>query len=395
MPSGRKRSCFSMSAEKKPACRSLRVEALELRSMLSAVAGPVAPLVAEASFADLSARVVAASPLRSPGESIRMTVPALMASPEVVAGPTLSVSAEATPAGTTIVAPRTTRITDAIFAQPQDRLDSTDAAARASVARQPAVVPQIGSVATIDGLAGGSMLAGERPVAEGGWVDTRVMPSIEQRAFGDFSLTPVEHWTQPSSLPDGWLQALSPTDESNQGGFIDLTSGTGRRPIAFFHAPFDLSPGGSLGASVDGARLLGVVVPAEHAQPGSSSGVEELKTPEGSTPGLADKSNSMTPIASSGPSALPVSDSSIAMNWTGSWAASEPVSSAAAEGGFAEIDVGPGTSRPFSQTEDAPNVASGTATDPEASNSVVTEPGGDADNTGIRGDSSPQAGRSW
>ena len=130
MPSGRKRSCFSMSAEKKPACRSLRVRALELRSMLSAVAGPVAPLVAEASFADLSARVVAASPLRSPGESIRMTVPALMASPEVVAGPTLSVSAEATPAGTTIVAPRTTRITDAIFAQPQDRLDSTDAAAR-------------------------------------------------------------------------------------------------------------------------------------------------------------------------------------------------------------------------------------------------------------------------
>jgi hypothetical protein len=389
MPMGRRHSNFSMPAEKKSARRSLRVEPLELRSMLSAVVGPVAPLLADASLTDLSARV-AAYPLSNPGASIRATAQAVTASSEGVSGPMISVSAgstptESTPTATTVVTQRVARIADAIFAQPQSRSDSTDAVSPASVARQPAVALRIGSATTISVLTA-KLPAGDSSVTEGGWVDTRVVPSIEQHALGDVSLTPVEHWTMPSALPDGWMQALSQTGASDQGGFIDLNTGPGHRSIAFVHVPFDLSPGGSPGASADGVRLLGALVPTDHAQAGSSNGAEELKNPEGSAFGSVEKSGVMTPFEPSGPSALPVVDSNIATNWTGSRAAAEPVSAAsAAEGGLADIDPGPATPRSFSQTEDAPNVAPGKATDPDASNSVATEPGGD---------SSPQAGRS-
>lgn len=65
------------------------------------------------------------------------------------------------------------------------------------------------------------------------------------------------------------------------------------------------------------------------------------------------------------------------MNWTGSAAASQPVNSAA-EGGLAEIDVGPGVSRSPGQTEDAPNRAASKAADSDAAKSVEMEPDNDA-----------------
>jgi hypothetical protein len=287
----------------------------------------------------------------------------------------IAVAVEPAPTGTAIVARPVAKVADAIFAQPQGHLDGTPAADRISAALQAAADPQTGVTAATDGLSGSHVLGGGNAIAEG-LAGVKIAALTAQLPSGDESLTSIGHWTTSSSLPNDWVQEFANADGSDQGGFIDLGAGAGHRLGLSFRVPPPSPPIDTLATAPDGLRFLGAFVSAERTQPGSSAGTEGLKNPESPLLGVAERSGSMTAFEPSGPIVSPAGDANVAMNRVGSVAASAPVNSAP-EGGLAEIDVGPGTSRSPGQTE---------AAVPDAAKSVETEPDNNA------GDSAPQAG---
>jgi hypothetical protein len=390
MRTDRRSSGLSTPAGKKTACRYLRVEPLERRAMLSVFAGPVMPPVSRATLTEPSARAVVADSPKAPSELIHMTTQTTATSPEGFL--MISVAAEPAPTKAVVIAQPVTKVADAIFTQSQEHSDGVRAASHVTAALQAAADSQTDGVATTDGLAGVYRPGGANSIAEG-WTDARIATLMGQLPSDGLGLAPVGTWTtSPSPLPDDGTQVFTKTDGSDPGGFIDLGAGAGRRlALSFRIPPASLPaspPADTLDTASDGLRLVGAFVATEHAQPGLAAGTETLKNPEGPSLGVAERSGSMIAFEPSGPAVSPAGDANVAMNWGGSVAASEPVNSAA-EGGLAEIDVGPGTSRPFGQTEGAPNMATSKAADPDAAKSVETAPDNSA---AIADNGAPQAG---